>query len=192
MIIMARPTASNPKAGRQDTDPAKTAEPSAETSADLEGSNEPDAYAVGYGRPPLANRFKPGQSGNPKGREKQSKNMRTIVKRVLNEDMQIREKGRVRRMPTIEALVRTTLNQALRRDPKAMTSFLILVRHCGYGNDHDEPAAELLPASDLEAIIADYIDRSPAENRTSETKPAKETSDTKPSAPPASRPKKPT
>ena len=191
MIIMARPTASNPKAGRQDTDPAKTAEPSAETSADLEGSNEPDAYKVGYGRPPLASRFKPGQSGNPKGREKRSKNMRTIMKQVLNEDMQIGVKGCVRRMPAIEALVRTTFIQAF-RDPKAMTSLLVLFKHCGYGNDHDEPAAELPPASDLEAIIADYIDRNPAENGTaSETKPAKETSDTKPSALPANRPKKP-
>jgi hypothetical protein len=189
---MVRLTRSNAKAGRQDTDPTKTAEPSAETSADLEGSNEPNAYAVGYGCPPLASRFKPGQSGNPKGRKKHSKNMRTIMKQVLNEDMQIREKGRIRRMPTFEALVRTTVHHAFRGDPKAMNSLLVLVRHCGYGSDHDEPAAELLSGSDLKAIIDDYFVRNTAENRTaSETKQAKETSDTKPSAPPASRPKKP-
>jgi hypothetical protein len=188
VIIMARLTASNPKAGRQ-SDTAKTAD---KRSADLRASNDPNAYAVGYCRPPSANRFKPGQSGNPKGRQRQSKNMRTIVKTVLNEDMQISVNGRVRRMPAFEALFRTTLNKASRGDPKAMTSLFVLVKHSGYGNDHDEPAAELLPALDLEAIIADYIDRNPAENRTaSETNPTKEMSVTQPSALPASRPKKP-
>lgn len=31
-------------------------------------------YDVGYGKPPPAHRFKPGQSGNPRGRRKGSKN----------------------------------------------------------------------------------------------------------------------
>ena len=31
--------------------------------------NVPD-YAVGYGKPPQHSRFKPGRSGNPKGRPK--------------------------------------------------------------------------------------------------------------------------
>lgn len=33
-----------------------------------------DRYAVGYARPPAQTRFKPGQSGNPKGRPKGAKN----------------------------------------------------------------------------------------------------------------------
>jgi len=190
---MARTPVPNPKASRQDTDPAKIAEPNAEPSAGLEGKGDPGSYAVGYGRPPLENRFKPGQSGNPKGREKQSRNMYTIMKLVLNEDMQIREGERVRRMPKFEALVRTNLSRALKGDPKAMVAFLALVRHCGYGNDHDEPAAELLSGSDLKAIIDDYFDRNVPENRTaSEAKPAKGASDTKSSAPLTTPPKKPT
>ena len=37
----------------------------------------PDArYEVGYGKPPEASRFKPGRSGNPKGRPRGSKNKR--------------------------------------------------------------------------------------------------------------------
>ena len=34
------------------------------------------SYAVGHGKPPEATRFKPGQSGNPKGRPKGKKNRR--------------------------------------------------------------------------------------------------------------------
>ena len=40
-------------------------------------------HSVGYGRPPEATRFKPGQSGNPKGRPKGSKNLRTLFAEEL-------------------------------------------------------------------------------------------------------------
>lgn len=36
----------------------------------------PESYDVGYGRPPMETRFRPGQSGNPRGRPKGSKNKR--------------------------------------------------------------------------------------------------------------------
>jgi hypothetical protein len=91
----------------------------------------------------LHSRFKPGQSGNPKGRPKQSQNLRTIVKQVSNEQIQIREGDRPRRMSRIEALVRTTYTRAF-KDPKALASLIILLRQCGYGADHDEPADHVL------------------------------------------------
>jgi hypothetical protein len=201
---MARTRASKPTAGHQDTDPAKTAKPdhttsaaanggaNAEPSCDPDGKRDPDAYAVGYGRPPLHSRFKPGQSGNPKEREKQSRNMRTVLQQILNEDMQIRDGVRVRRMPASEALVRTILSRVFKGDPRAMASFLVLVRHCRYGADQDEPAAEMLAGTDLQAIIQDYIDRNGSEVRTaSKTKPAEEPPDTAPTAPSVTSPKKP-
>lgn len=40
---------------------------------------------VGYGKPPTEHRFKPGQSGNPRGRPKGAKGRRAIAKRVLME-----------------------------------------------------------------------------------------------------------
>ena len=177
-MIMARTPSSKPAASRQDTDPAKTAEPDhvtrdaanggayAATAGNPDATHAPDTYTVGYGHPPVQSRFKPGQSGNTKGRQKQSRNMRTVLQQVLGEDMQIREGGRVRRMPTFEALVRTTLSRAFKGDPKAMTSLLVLVRHCGYGADHDAPAAELLSGTDFKAIINEYMDRNAPEPQT--------------------------
>jgi uncharacterized protein DUF5681 len=40
---------------------------------------------VGYGRPPLMTRFRPGQSGNPRGRPKGARNLSTVVAAALSE-----------------------------------------------------------------------------------------------------------
>jgi hypothetical protein len=40
-------------------------------------------YSVGYGRPPKHTRFKPGRSGNPKGRPRGSRNLSTEMQKVL-------------------------------------------------------------------------------------------------------------
>jgi hypothetical protein len=111
--------------GHQATTPGASA-------ASSEGqSSEEGMYQVGYGRPPLHSRFKPGQSGNPKGRPRRSRNMRTIVKQVLSEDMHIREGGRLRRMSAMEALVRTILARSFKGDPKALASLIVLLRQSG-------------------------------------------------------------
>ena len=116
-------------------------------------------YSVGHGRPPLHSRFKPGQSGYPKGRLKQSRNLRTVVKHVLNQDMQIREGGRLRRMSAIEALVRTTMARALKGEPKAVASLLMLIWQAGYGSDHDEGGADPLATPEINAIVEEFIAR---------------------------------
>jgi hypothetical protein len=78
----------------------KTAEP------DRDGQSDA-GYAVGYGRPPTHSRFKPGQSGNRKGRPKRHRNFRTVVIETLNESIKIRRGGRLCSIPMSEALVRT-------------------------------------------------------------------------------------
>ncbi len=133
--------------------PPRAPEPNA-TSSKEQGSE--DTYEVGYGRPPLSTRFKPGQSGNPKGRTKQSQNLRTIVKQVSNEQIQIREGDRPRRMSRIEALVRTTYTRAF-KDPKALAPLIMLLRQCGYGADHDEPAVDMLLVPEYEAIVKEFL-----------------------------------
>lgn len=76
--------------------------------------------AVGYGRPPRASQFKPGQSGNPKGRPKGSKNESTILKQMLNEKLSMRQpNGRVKKIPALEGIHRKQLEHALKGDVKS-------------------------------------------------------------------------
>jgi hypothetical protein len=45
--------------------------------------------SIGYGRPPMHTRFKPGQSGNVKGRPRGSKNLTTTMTKELNQKVTI-------------------------------------------------------------------------------------------------------
>jgi hypothetical protein len=85
--------------------------------------------------------------------------LRTIVQQVFSEHMQIREGGRLRRMPAIEALVRTTLARAFKGDPKAVASLIGIMRQSGYGPDRDEPTVDVLSVADQQAILADFLAR---------------------------------
>lgn len=75
---------------------------------------------VGYGRPPRATRFKPGQSGNPTGRPRGSKNESTILKELLNEKLSLRQpNGRIKKIPALEGIHRKQLEFALRGEVKS-------------------------------------------------------------------------
>jgi hypothetical protein len=70
---------------------------------------------VGRGRPPEHSRFKPGISGNPKGRPKRMATaLGEITNEVFNTSVEYREGGRRKRAPrrelTIKALVKKALN----------------------------------------------------------------------------------
>lgn len=81
-------------------------------------------YEVGKGRPPRATRWKPGQSGNPKGRPKGAKNLATIFNDVLNQKIEIQEKGTTRNITAREGIVRRLVHEALKGNTKA-TAFVL-------------------------------------------------------------------
>src|SRR5262249_9876502 len=77
--------------------------------------------AVGYGRPPVNRQFKPGQSGNPRGRPKGSKNLATMFAEALSRPVTVRDKsGKIRRLSKRELEV--IVNKAAAGDPKAFAT----------------------------------------------------------------------
>ena len=61
--------------------------------------------AVGYGKPPRHSRFKPGRSGNPRGRPKGAASCKTIVQRLALQEHEVIEHGRKRRRTTLELVL---------------------------------------------------------------------------------------
>ena len=53
-------------------------------------------YIVGKNRPPLHSRFKPGQSGNPRGRPKGRRNVKTELKELVCKKVKVRDGNKER------------------------------------------------------------------------------------------------
>jgi hypothetical protein len=81
-------------------------------------------YDVGKGRSPVSTRWKPGQSGNPKGRRKGVKNLVTIFHESFKQKLEIQERGRVRQITALEAIVKKLINEALKGNLKAIEFLL--------------------------------------------------------------------
>jgi len=83
---------------------------------------------VGYSRPPVGTRFRPGQSGNPRGRPKGARNLSTIVAAALSERVAVNENGRRRRITKLEAAVKQLVNRAASGEARATQLLLALVQ----------------------------------------------------------------
>jgi hypothetical protein len=82
---------------------------------------------AGYGRPPRSHQFKPGQSGNPKGRPKGTKNEATILYELLNRKIPIREGSRTRKITVLEAILLRFTEDSLKGNTKSAA--FLLNRH---------------------------------------------------------------
>ena len=92
----------------------------------------PRDYEVGYGKPPRHSQWKPGQSGNPKGRPKQMKDVTALLHEALYRPVTMTQNGRRRRMPLVQVLVEGLIRLSVKGDPKARRDlFKLLDRHPG-------------------------------------------------------------
>lgn len=108
-------------------------------------------FAVGYGRPPVDTRFRPGQSGNRRGPPKGARNLATELKAVLAETVVVREGGRSRKVPKLRALMAALVNRGLKGDHRAAATLLAtLLRLDGVAQPAEEPA--LLAAEDAQIL----------------------------------------
>ena len=90
--------------------------------------NRDSDYQVGYGNPAHHTRFKKGQSGNPTGRPKGSKNLTTLLEKELKQRVVVTENGRRRSITKQEAMVKHLVNKAISGDRQLMQLLLDEVR----------------------------------------------------------------
>jgi len=115
-------------------------------------------YEVGYGRPPKHTRFKPGESGNRKGRPKGRPNLKTVFDAALNEKVTINKRGRTRRVTVAQAIALQMTANAAKGDPRAFATIVQIAKLTGM---IEEPAREEpreLSDGDR-AILDDFIAR---------------------------------
>ena len=73
---------------------------------------------VGYMNPPQYTRFKKGKSGNPRGRPRKQEDLDTVLHRVLNRKVRVKDDDQT--MPIRDALMRKLRELALQGDRQAL------------------------------------------------------------------------
>jgi hypothetical protein len=107
-------------------------------------------YEVGYRRPPAHTRFKPGRSGNPKGRPKDARGLNTLARELLTARVPVRTGSGEKRMHRIEAVLHKTFELALKGNPRALSQVLSL-----YASAVSETAVADLPLPAEELTMTD-------------------------------------
>ena len=102
-------------------------------------SEDNENYEVGKGKPPKKHQFKPGQSGNPKGRPKGSKNVHHVLTKILGEKITITDAGKKMVVDKLEGAIRVMVNKSFEGAP---ASLKLLLEVLEYGGDSEQPSAE--------------------------------------------------
>ncbi|RRH92070.1 hypothetical protein EH240_31290 [Mesorhizobium tamadayense] len=126
---------------------------------------ELDGYEVGYGKPPSEHRFAKGQSGNPKGRPKAKKNMKTMVSDTLFAPITIQQNGKTTTVTALEAILLKMRNNALAGDYRSAVQALQLGMRAIEPDEAGQPGAEASPLDPqtMIGLMRDYLDHQPTD-----------------------------
>jgi hypothetical protein len=96
-----------------------------------------EAEKVGYKRPPSKSQFKPGQSGNPRGRPKRKVDMTDSLHKALDEKIVVNEAGKT--LTKLEALVQSQVDRVLQGEAKAIPALIRLLSKTGHFKPKTRP-----------------------------------------------------
>ncbi|WP_398469808.1 DUF5681 domain-containing protein [Tardiphaga sp.] len=116
------------------------------------GSLNLRAERVGYGKPPRAHQFKPGESGNPKGRPKGAKSEATIMQELFQHKITVNERGRVRKITLLEGILRKIAEDCLKGNVKS-SAFLLNRYHAITAGEVETPSM----SEDDEKVLNSYL-----------------------------------
>lgn len=121
-------------------------------------------YEVGYCKPPKHAQFRPGQSGNLKGRQKGVKNAKTILNEELSEKITVQKNNKTKKVSKLSALMTRLVNAALQGNLRAARIVLEFLEKGEQAEEKRRAVCEVLSAEDR-TILEDFIaERREADN----------------------------
>jgi Family of unknown function (DUF5681) len=89
------------------------------------------AYRVGYGKPPKANQFRKGRTGNPRAKRRGEENTISAFKRHVLKRVKIKVGDQTRTITLAEAVILKNYNAALQKNAFAMSNIYRLAEDAG-------------------------------------------------------------
>lgn len=103
-----------------------------------------DGKKIGYKRPPAKHQFKKGQSGNPKGRPKRARGLKTEAAEVLDEKFPLASSGKT--VSAIKAMLLKQREKAIKHGDARATAMLL-----DFARDRDDEEAARVSQAEREA-----------------------------------------
>jgi Family of unknown function (DUF5681) len=117
-------------------------------------------YQVGYGKPPKESRFKRGHSGNPNGRPRGMKNLKTDLIEELSERINVSEGGKPKKLSKQRALLKSLTAKAIKGDARAISVLINLMVRVLETVEADREVLAI--ADDDLAILDNFIAKIPS------------------------------
>ena len=114
------------------------------------------SQAVGYKNPPRSTQFKPGQSGNPRGRPKATMDFFDAVERELQRRTGITEEGKGKRITKKDLSAKQLVNGAARGDIKSIAFIFKMASMKKQEEEFEKPDE---PGPDDHLVMANIIRR---------------------------------
>ena len=89
------------------------------------------AYEVGYGKPPKANQFRKGRTGNPRGKKRGEENLISVFKRIVSKRVKVNDGEKVRSITLGEAVILKNYQAAVQRNPFALSNIYRMAETAG-------------------------------------------------------------
>lgn len=118
--------------------------------------DDTDTNRVGYGRPPKQHQFKPGHSGNPKGRPKGAKSLKGHMKRLMEQKIAVSDASGTRQVTRKQAVAMRVVEQAMRGDAK---SIQLLISMDAQSEIDDRKSANELTPSEAQMLDELFTDQ---------------------------------
>jgi hypothetical protein len=116
-------------------------------------------YDTGYGKPPRQHQFRPGQSGNPKGRPKGAKNTAILLREILDRKIEVRTGSTVRKISVREAMLTRFAESALKGDTKSAAFLLQRYDMPETAEEHEDSATTLQEQEIIDAYLKAYLEK---------------------------------